>query len=79
VRSAECGVQKVDEKVSWLNLQTHFELTVEEDWIGDRLDREGHFPSSIKNGGITMNVVAFNGGPRRDGNTVCLINHLFPS
>ena len=24
-----------------------------------------------------MKVVAFNGSPRKDGNTVCLINHVF--
>jgi len=24
-----------------------------------------------------MKVMAFNGSPRKDGNTVCLINHVF--
>ena len=24
-----------------------------------------------------MKVVAFNGSPRKDGNTACLINHVF--
>jgi multimeric flavodoxin WrbA len=35
-----------------------------------------HGPSSIVKG-ETMRVLAFNGSPRKDGNTVCLINHVF--